>query len=168
MRNKIFRVLILIIMFSFLYACQQKKNNLDIKKTIKRGMTIDGLKEGVWIEYDDKGNVKRIKNYKKGKLHGGHVSFYPDGSIYSFGSYTNGVSNGPSVLFFSNQNINVQDNYKNGLLNGFSNLYGKNGNLKQSFFYLNNKKEGYQYYLDEFTGDTIKIERYKKGIKSKN
>lgn len=104
------------------------------------GMVINGQKVGAWIEYFNS-NVylpKTIVNYENGKRNGVSVEIDNTGSIRRKAEYKDDMLEGQVSEWFRGGRLSKLNTYKNGLLDGQQILcYEKGGNLEVS-----NYKEG--------------------------
>lgn len=112
----------------------------------------DSLKQGVWKEFWQNGDLKSEVIYKNNKKQGLEItwyddldcvkqeSYYKDGvldgpSIYYsrkckkdfFETFKNGVKEGLELAYYHNGNIKAEGNYKKGNLDGYYRVYDKNG-----------------------------------------
>lgn len=112
----------------------------------------DSLKQGVWKEFWDNGDLKSEVIYKNNKKQGLEIkwfdvpdcveqeSYYKDGKLegpsiyYSkkckkdfFENYKNGTKEGLELSYYPNGNIKAEGNYKKGNLNGYYKVYDKKG-----------------------------------------
>ncbi len=63
------------------------------KKLIEKGRFEQGLKDGIWHQWELNGTLKSIVTFKKG-LKNGNYSFYENGVIVESGSFKNGMKQG--------------------------------------------------------------------------
>jgi antitoxin component YwqK of YwqJK toxin-antitoxin module len=70
-------------------------------QTLKQnGFEINGLKEGTWFQYTEKGWLRFEWTYENGKKHGPYRSFFESGKVAAKGTYKNGKLEG-TVLFYN-------------------------------------------------------------------
>lgn len=83
-----------------------------------------GERDGIWTEYDNKGNMIRESVYKNGLLHGREISWQREGGVKRVeGKYVNGHREGRWVSYFQDGSISVEWKYKKGRVHGKYNSY---------------------------------------------
>jgi len=83
---------------------------------------VNGLPHGEWFSYWDNGSVKKISNYKNGKIHGLVKGFDENGNISYESEYKNNELNG-IVNCYQSGLIISSSNYKNGIKQGREHEY---------------------------------------------
>ena len=115
----------------------------------------DTLKQGVWKEFWNNGDLKSEVIYKNNKKEGLEIKWYdsPD-CVEQESYYKNGLLDGPSIYYskkckkdffetfksgskeglelsyYPNGNIKAEGNFKNGHLNGYYRVYNKKGEFE--------------------------------------
>ncbi len=114
--------------------------NSDKKYFYTVGEYIDGLKQGVWQVYNTNDEMIEKSNYRNGARHG-RSTFFANGQISSTGDY---------IGFYSSlkDTFMVEDPYVDTLIEFITDLH--------TYSY----KNGPWYYLNEYTGDTLRIEHF--------
>ena len=126
---------------------QQKVNehSSTIDSLIKidhKGFYLNGLKEGIWIDYDLRGNKKYMATYENNQRNGPFEEYYDNGRIYSRRNYINGSIEGDSYIFRPDSSIQEYTKYwHNRIID--SKEYGV-----QDLFY--NAEPGYNFSLNIF------------------
>jgi hypothetical protein len=90
---------------------------------IKSGYFDNGLKQGIWVEYDIMGVKKSITNYQDGKKNGALEYFYVDGKLKSTINYIDDLREGDSFIFRQDSSIEVNVYYMHNKIVYFDN-YG--------------------------------------------
>jgi antitoxin component YwqK of YwqJK toxin-antitoxin module len=126
------------------------------KKTL--GRFKDGSRNGVWQEWDNKGNRQIAMTYNNGMqsgetliwregelavreswLHGmlnGASEYYADGKIVGRDNYLNNQRDGVSTMWYSEVAGTLgKKGYKNGQLDGRSSMYYENGDVYYDAFF---------------------------------
>lgn len=94
------------------------------------------------IYYPGTATVKEEFHYKKGRMEGRFISYFPDGTVRREGSYSRGMLSGVLREFDNNGNLLLQANFVNDTLEGqFVRKY-PDGNIKESGLYSANKRVG--------------------------
>ena len=109
---------------------------------------VNGLRDGVWRQYWDNGQLWLKENYKNGKKEGSYIQYHENGKLNTNSNYKNGKPDGTWVYYWDNEKIRTKGNYKNGKLEGEWVEYSFEGQLKYKGHYKNNKKDGYWVYYD--------------------
>lgn len=128
-----------------------------------------GLPEGVFREYDAKGNLKdTAKIYSEGRLlrqgklddqgkeQGLWREFYDDGKIKSEGHYKDGKREKKWNFYFNNGHVEQTGEYVNGKPSGEWIKYFSDGKLNRDEFYENGKENGI---MTEYSRDSVIIAR---------
>lgn len=105
----------------------------------------NGIKDGISVQFDKKGKISLIENYKNGLLHGETVSYgqYNDFPL-SDGVYKEGKKYGTFHKYADNGKIQEETNYKDDLKDGSSRWYNKSGKLIAEYTYKNGRFDGPQ------------------------
>lgn len=118
-----------------------KKEEFKIKKNIKNGD---------FIEYNQKGFVIKKGFYKKDKLNG-KISFFQNGILEKEYNYTNGIKDGNYIFYYKNGQKRLEGKYSNGEMLSEHKEYDIEGNLKEINHQINGIKNGeyktYSFYL---------------------
>jgi len=121
-------------------------------------------KKGYFEIKRDNGIPHYIKFYDNNKkLEGQSISFNSSGKIHSYTYMLKDQQVGSSMIYYENGTLNVLDTYLNGKKEGVSVHYNPEGILTRKTYYRNDLLDGEQYYFDYESGDTLRIEYYKKG-----
>lgn len=101
------------------------------------GKYVKGKKEGLWVEYDDKGKLQKETLYKAGKVHGVRNTYY----------YESGLPEMKSTFY---EEIEVNGKLLKNVLDGTYERYGSNGRLQLREHYNMGKPAGksVSYYED--------------------
>lgn len=129
----------------------------------KEGVYSNGLKDGYFKHYDEKGNLSKVEKFVNGELQEDArevinlevvTDYYPDGSIKTVGTYENGIPEGirreydkngtiiKSYVFHSGQMTGEGIIKKDGKKQGSWISYYKDGNIKAKGIYYDNVKTG--------------------------
>lgn len=74
----------------------------------------NGLKQGLWEEYWDNGNLQSKGSYVNG-LKEGYWEYYEDGNLISKGSYKNDLADGIWEYYYTNGRLKFGILYNNGV-----------------------------------------------------
>jgi antitoxin component YwqK of YwqJK toxin-antitoxin module len=83
---------------------------------VTEGKMVDGMREGVWREYYDTGELAIMQHYVKGEPHGKFTSFHLNGAKWSEGTHNNGRCTGMFRVYNENGELVRTMNYKDGTL----------------------------------------------------
>ena len=136
----------------------------------------DGKKEGVWREFDEKGNVVSSQTYQKGVLTGQGIvdtdgkrrgyfkEFYPDNSLRAEGIFVEGQRSGEWKFYYQNGKVQEVGNYTDGQPDGIWIWYYENGQKQiEEQFYKGMENGPYVEY--DTKGNTIVTGTYFDGMK---
>jgi antitoxin component YwqK of YwqJK toxin-antitoxin module len=91
----------------------------------------DNLVDGVMEEFYPGGQVKKLVNYKAGKLEGDFFEFSEEGELLFSGSYEQGKRSGEWVVYRSDGTKKSEYTYSNNLLEEFALSYYPSGQLAE-------------------------------------
>ncbi len=134
-----------------LFSCQEKKDVkvkyvvINKKIVLPQGVEINGLKQGLWIEYNDVGFINNIA------------------------TYVNGIANGEGLFYNDFGRIIKKYHCKNGKLNGLFECFNDKGLLTVKGVYDDNKMKGEWFYYSD-NGKLMTYELWENGkiIKKKD
>jgi antitoxin component YwqK of YwqJK toxin-antitoxin module len=93
------------------------------------------IKDGIYYEYDENGNLISEKTIKNGIENGPVIEFYPNGIIKSRIDYKNGKIDGKVHIYSEDGRLILEQSYSNGVLDGFTTEYDLDGNIKSRILY---------------------------------
>lgn len=137
-------VVMLSIIAPTLFSCQEKKDIkvkyvvINKKIVLPQGVEINGLKQGLWIEYNAVGFIRYIV------------------------TYVNGIENGEGLFYNDFGGIVQKFHCKNGKYNGLFECFDDNGQLTVKGVYDNNKKKGEWFYYSD-NGKLMTYELWENG-----
>ena len=141
-----------------------KKQN---DKVLEEGDMLDGKKVGTWITYHKRnGLTESITSYKDGVRHGLAITADDRGNITEKMFYVNGELEGKKISY-NRTRIKKEEEYKNGQLDGTRKMYYDNGKLQEEGTFKNGKRDGYAKWFDEEGNMKFGYE-YSKGEKGKD
>lgn len=123
--KKVFRILIILILFFVLKSCETNRGKVFIKKYYSSGK----LKSYGWYIND---SIPIDTLY----------SFYENGGISGMDIFDTSGSYIKAIGYYKNGNMNELINYKRGLANGFRYNFHENGQVKKKVFYYNDLSVG--------------------------
>jgi len=97
------------------------------------GATIDGKKEGMWIEFDDSGRISSSYTYVNDSLLGEEISYWENGKISSRRYLKGNEIQGEWAQYydFDKNKIAQKGSYKNGEKTGVWEYYIEDGRLNK-------------------------------------
>ncbi len=118
----------------------------------------DGVKDGISVQFDRRGKILEISNYKGGKLHGQTLGYTQTGDLpASEIFFANGKKDGIYRISYDNGKIQEESFYKNDKKNGTCKWYNKSGHLVAEYNYKEGNFDGTQKtYYDTDTLQSIK------------
>lgn len=134
--------------------------------TIKtEGEYQDGKMHGKWTyHYFVTKQVNQIVNYKSGLKHGAFEEFLPDGTLAIKGEYGDGKKNGNWQYFFETGAKDMAGNFINDLQDGKWNYWYPNGNIYYHGNFIEGKKDSIWDFFYK-TGEQWKKGNYKLNLK---
>ncbi len=124
----------------------------------------DGELDGLFVEYDDKGEILSKGHFIEDLEDGDW--YYKRGEMTEKGSYYEGKKIGNWKLTYGNGKIAVDSHYDQDLLNGKYTSYWENGSVKLVGKYVSGERVGVWYkYLE--TGELFLTTLYKNGFEVK-
>ena len=126
-----------------------------------------GELEGAWTSYRwPQGHRSESRSYRKGKLTGIWSKWNPSGAMKEKTFYSKGLKNGVHMLWHDNGQLAEKAIYKNDKLDGLLQQYAQSGQMLLSCAYVQDRKVGLEkkWYLNG--SQSAKIFWNKKGRKS--
>ena len=104
--------LIIFILLSFLFSCNNKLEGVD-KKGFKYEVEVinDSIRHGNYVNYYSDGNTREKRLYVNGKLDGEQFRFYKNKNLHVLTNYQNGVKNGIYKVFYKNRILAERANH---------------------------------------------------------
>lgn len=102
------------------------------------------IKDGIYYEYDSRGNIMSERIIKNGLENGPLIEFYEDGKVKSRIDYRDGKIHGKAIFYSKESKPILEQTYSNGILDGFTIEYDINGNIKDKILYISGKNAGRQ------------------------
>ena len=94
-----------------------------------RGNYIGGKKEGLWEEYHENGNLANMVNFKEGKKEGLLKNYYSNGQIKGKINYQEGKENGMMELYHQNGKLMLEGFFKDAVQISLWKYYDEDGKL---------------------------------------
>ena len=162
---KAFLIALLSFALSFSVYGQDYPNSGFTNKAEAKNLTINGLKEGKWIEYNyaeneqDNIDTNKVTDYnlivyKKGKIIGIVRDYLINGKLVGEAPYVNGKLNGIVKTYYDNGQLYTLDIYTDSVKNGISKGYYKDGKLYYETIYTNGNEGTFKSY--DKNGNEIK------------
>lgn len=95
---------------------------------------IDGVKQGVHVELDDRGQLLLKAYYNNGQYDGDYLA-YKRTKVVERRRYNNGKLEGTLKKYYDNGNIMEESIYQDGKLNGIAKWYDQEGNITLEYEY---------------------------------
>lgn len=112
-------------------------------KIVSKGYMINKMREGEWEIFHKNGTQLMLtETYKKDKLDGKKITYFPDGNVAMSQNYKNGILHGETLIYGENKTIIQKYAYVNGKLHGHAAFYDSEGNLLTEGKYKNGLKDG--------------------------
>lgn len=97
------------------------------------GYYVNGLQDGLWVEYYKNGTPQFKTHFKEGMYNGTRDIYFEDGSLQVKSTYINDKRHGTYIKNFSNGNPKERSEFNNGKRIGTYLEYFENGNTKISY-----------------------------------
>jgi len=123
----------------------------------KEGDYLDGQKNGSWTEYYGNGVVKSITTYVAGLKQGIEITMDDRGNLLSKKYFHNDMLDGES-LQYKRGKIIEKKTYQNGMLTGLVSKYYDNGRIMEESNYTNGKIDGNAKWYDQEGNVTLEYE----------
>lgn len=127
------------------------------------GKYVNQLRDSTWNLYSDvDGSLVMKENYKKGKLEGKSILYFPGkDQAAEITNYQMDIKEGPFIKYFPDGKLMSEGTYKNDQLEGNYIVYYDNGKTEIKGKYKNGIQVGKWQYFDE-NGNTLTEDEYKK------
>ena len=148
------KVLLILILSLFTLSAfaQEYPDSGFTNKAEAKNLTVNGLKEGKWVEYADDSNLGTSDTnapyymlivYMKGKPRGKLLEYYKSGKLYIESPLlVNDNLNGVAKEYYENGHLKEETPYINDKRNGVEKEYYESGILKRETPYNNGKTNG--------------------------
>ncbi len=122
----------------------QKATKLDGSNIlIEEGQVIDGNRTGAWTSYYSKdGRVKNVTTYLNGKKNGLYLEMNDRGSVDVQANYVNDILHGKYVKYKFGSRAEKEINYNMGQYDGAYREYHNNGKMMKEVYYKNGVQDG--------------------------
>lgn len=101
---------------------------------------IDGMANGIYLEFNERGQVKLKANYKDNKLHGAWGK-YRFGRAEETANYKGGQLDGIYKVYYQRDGkIQSETSYKDGVQDGPYRFYNEEGQVTLEYIYKNGEK----------------------------
>jgi len=108
---------------------------------LKTVSMVDGVYQGVYIEYNERGYTEMMAHYRNNKLHGQWVK-YKFGQPVISAMYKDGQLDGPYQEFNQSGKLTKEINYREGKENGPLRYYNDEGEVTVEYEFRDGQKVG--------------------------
>ena len=140
-------------------STENNKGAFSENKTLGKFSDAGSLKDGLWQEYYENGQLRNEGNYIGGKKVGLWKEYHDNGSLANMVNFKEGKKEGLLKNYYSDGQIKGKINYIEGKENGMMELYHQNGKLMLEGFFKNAVQISLWEYYDE-DGKLINIETF--------
>ncbi len=131
---------------------------------LAKGTLIDGVRNGTWISYHaGKDMIKLMTTYIHGKKNGVEMEFNDRGQMIRLTEYKNDELHGLSAKYQFGRPTE-ETHYKHGILDGHFAIYGSQGKIQRQGSFKNGKQHGTMQYFDQ-DGNVMLEYEYENGEK---
>lgn len=119
-------------------------------KLFIKGYYNNGLKEGLWLHFNNNNEVILRSYFKSGLKIGDWKYYFNKNQLASIVPYKDDVKHGKCLGYGKNGNLTFDANYKNGKIDGIKSSFFLNGNKKDMVNYIDGAVEGdfYKYFIN--------------------
>ncbi|NNF33210.1 MAG: hypothetical protein HKN68_03830 [Saprospiraceae bacterium] len=144
------------------YVAEKRDAGLNV---IENGIIKDGMKDGPWMTYytDERGHIKTLTNYIDGVKNGVSIEFNSRGQVEKREAFINNQLHG-MVAVYKLGRPSTATEYKYGQFHGKHIEYYQAGGIQKLVEFKNGKQDGILRYFDEEGKITLEYE-YKDGEK---
>ena len=107
-----------------------------------QGSLKNGLREGSWVGYHEKGQLGSKGDYKNGLREGSWVGHHENGQLSAKADYKNGKAEGSWVSYWDNGQLQHKGAYQNGEKEGSWESYDKDGSVSVFYMFTGTFKDG--------------------------
>ena len=130
------------------------------------GAYLNGKRNGIWKEFDEKGKLLATVGYSNGVLNGEVTVFFENSNIpHTTKLYRNGIQTGAFAEHYPKGNLKERSMYVNGQRDGAATFFYPSGKIHSRGSYSKGFKEGRWQYNDE-KGLPLESGTYSNGIKT--
>ena len=165
-RFSVFAIITFLVVAGFSVFAQEKNGYAEEVKGgyTDKGYYIDGEKDGAWVTEMRNGNIFKIESFRNGIKEGVFIQFdQKKGFVSKQSYYKNGRLNGMEVSYSKANKPQSKIHYKDGVNDGKKMLYYDNGKMQEDSQYKDGKKTGMSKWFDQ-NNKLIAIYNYKDGF----
>lgn len=119
--------------------CNQQKDSVwtlySHDRVVARESYANGVKEGAWERFSDKGVLASREHWRKGKLEGRQESYFANGKLQSFWTARKGLEDGPAVTLYTSGRPRLKGQFRNGLREGLWVMYNVDGTPQDTLIF---------------------------------
>lgn len=132
------------------------KKDPDSGQVVEEGELYQGKLSGTWVKYDEsKQTVQTISTFVDGLRNGLYLEFNNQGKISKQARYANDKLDGLMVEYNRNTRKQKEASYKNGQLHGIYREFNDAGKMNKEIQYKEGKQDGYMRYYNEDGTKTV-------------
>ncbi len=121
------------------YIVEKSSNG---KNILYRVPVIEGNEEGIAFGRYNTGEKLMIRNYRKGKIEGLFMQWWPNGNYRYLFNYKNDKMNGRQLVFYPNGQKHQESNYLAGNEEGIQRVWNEKGELISNYTIKDKKLYG--------------------------
>lgn len=137
-----FGKLVLLVCIFISYSSLAQSDTAHAKATSDHGLTLNGLKEGVWRFLYPDGSLMATETYRKGELNGLSTGYFPDGKVSTRENWKDDLQEDSAWYYHPNGQLHRKGVYEKGVYQGVWMTYFPNGKPEQKISYVDGLPEG--------------------------
>jgi len=111
------------------------------KQTVETISTfVDGLRNGLYLEFNSQGKISKQARYRNDQLHGLAIDYNRNTRKEKEANYTNGQLDGLYIEYNQSGKMTKEVEYKNGKQDGFMRCYNQDGVKTVEYIFKNGEK----------------------------
>ncbi len=95
----------------------------------EKGYYKNNCKEGRWEKYDGGDLLWKVVEYKRGRIHGTRITYYPNRQVDTWEEYREGYKHGWCKYYYPNGTLRMKRHYEYGAPVGEMTIYNEDGTV---------------------------------------
>lgn len=125
-------------------VCPEQTQRIEVRESSYPEFYCVGFegRVGTWLEYDERGRLRKRAHYQKDKMNGEWLAYHPNGMVETRGQMKDDSRTGVWLQYYINGQMRSEKTYHNNQLDGPLKLYYQDGKLMAEGSYVAGIEEG--------------------------
>ena len=125
-------------------VCPEQTQRVEVRESSYPEFYCVGFegRTGTWLEFDERGRIRKRAEYVKDKMNGEWLAYHPNGTIETRGQMKDDGRTGVWTQYYINGKLRSEKTYANNQLEGPIKLYYQDGKLMADGGFIAGVEEG--------------------------